>query len=470
MSSIASLLNTARSAVVAQQAAVQVAGHNIANAQTAGYTREVVDLTASTPETTPMGTFGTGVSVSNVTSMRDSLLSQDVRTQGSTAANAKTNSDLLGRVESVLGDPATSTLSSAIDNFYNAWSDLASNPTTASAKTVVQQRATALASVFNGYAGQLTQVRKAATDALTQSVTTVNSLVKQIADINQRIVPAESSGQSANDLRDQRDQLLDKLSSLVSINVIDRPDGSDQVTLGGISIVDGTDAKSLAVGNGATATVTIAGSPDALRNVGAQVGAQLDFLNSALPSVKSGLDTIAAAIITDVNAVHRTGWSPPSGAAGNWNPAAPPTGSNVDFFDSTPANATAANMRLSAAVAADPNAIAAGAVLNGAGDNTVALQMAALRDHSPSAPGQNVNGAFQTLVSQLAVQKNSSDNSATVYQTLANQATARRQSATGVSTDEELINVIKFQQAYTAAAKYMTTVDQMSQSLLSIVQ
>ncbi len=470
MSSLVSLFSIGRSAILAQQAAVQVAGHNIANAQTPGYTKEVVDLSASVSEQTAQGSFGTGVTIRNVTSLRDSLLSQDVRTQNPAASNFKTSADLLGRVESVLGDPSNNTLSTAIDNFYNSWSDLASNPATASAKTVVQQRATTLATTFNSYARQLADVGKSASDGLAQSVATANGILKKIGDINKLIVPAEAGGQTANDLRDQRDLLVDQLSSIVPITTIDRTDGSNQVLIGGLSVVDGEDYKSLSTGGGATPTVSITGSSDALRNVGGQMGGQLDFLVNVLPKIRAGLDTIAAAIVTDVNAVHVTGWSPPAGVSGNWPPSAGPTGSGVTFFDATPANATAQNIRLSVTVAANANAIASGSTLNGSGDNSVALQIAALRDLSPSAPGQSVNGAFQTLVSNVAVQKNSADSSATVYQTLADQASARRQSATGVSTDEELINVIKFQQAYIAAGKFLKSVDEMSQSLLSIVQ
>jgi len=468
MASLDSLFSVGRSAILAQQAAVQVAGHNIANAETPGYTKEVVDLSASVPERTAQGTFGTGVSIVNVTSARDVLLSQDVRTQNAPAANYKTRADLLGRVESVLGDPSNNTLSTAISNFFNSWSDLSSNPATSSSKTVVQQRAVTLISAFNNYAGQLSAVGTSTRNALSQTVTTINSLAQKIADINKLIVPAESGGQTANDLRDQRDQLLDQLSSQVPITVLDRKDGSNQVLVGGLSIVDGSDAKSLTLGGAALTTVAITGSSDVMRNVGGTLGAQLDFLNTDLPAAKAGLDTLAASIVTDVNAIHETGWSPTAGAAGNWNPASGPTGSGVDFFDPLPANATAQNIRLSGTVAADANAIASGNVQNGPGDNSVALSVAALRDFSPSAPGNSISAAFQTLVSNVAVEKNTADQSATVYQTLADQSSQRRQSATGVSTDEELIKVIRFQQAYIAAGKFLKTVDDMSQSLLQI--
>ena len=192
-------------------------------------------------------------------------------------------------------------------------------------------------------------------------------------------------------------------------------------------------------------------------------------MSTDLPDVLGKLNAIASAIITDVNALHQTGWSTAE-VAGNWNPATPPTGSKVDFFDSTAGNATASNINLSAAVAASASAIASGDTRNAVGNNTVALNIAALRDFSPSAAGNSVSGAFRTLVSGLAVKKNSADDSATVYKTLSDQVTSRRQSVTGVNTDEELMKLIRYQQAFVAAAKYMQTVSEMSQMLMSLKQ
>ncbi|MCX5767506.1 MAG: flagellar hook-associated protein FlgK [Gemmatimonadetes bacterium] len=468
-----SLFGVGRSAILAQQAAIQVAGHNIANAETPGYTRESVQLTAAPPEYSGLHTFGTGVAISNVVSARDALLSAEVRSQNTPASSFKTRAGLLGQVETVLGDPNTNALSGAIDGFYNAWSDLSSNPADAASKTVVQQRAQTLVDSFHTYASQLTEVGTQASNSLADSIRTVNSLTTKIAQINKLIVPAEATGQPANDLRDQRDQLIDQLSTIVPITVMDRADGGNQIVIGSVSIVDGGDAKTLTLNNTTVSVTSPTGTGMPLRSLGGQMGAYIDFLSTDLPGVQGQLNAIASAIITDVNTVHKTGWSTAEGAggvAGNWDVNAPPTGSNVDFFDSTPGNASAINISLSASVAASASAIASGNTRNAAGNNTVALNVAALRDNSPSAAGNSVTGAFRTLVSGLAVKKNSADDSATVYKTLADQASNRRQSATGVNTDEELMKLIRYQQAFIAASKYMQTVNEMSQSLMSIKQ
>jgi len=468
MAGMDGILNTARSALLAQQAAIEVSGHNIANAETEGYSAQRLVLQPKTPQRTPFGMFGTGVEMVNVTRTREALLDTAVRTQTSPASGFERRSALLGSIESVPGDPSDTGPSAHMDSFWNAWTAPAPHPTPPAAKSVVQQRGDTLARTFNRYATQLGDIAASARQEAADTVSEVNRLVSQVAEINKQIVPLESNGKTANDLRDQRDLLIDQLSSLVPINVVDNGDGSDQITIGGLSLVDSAAAKSLTITSGSPLSVRITGNSDPLRNISGKLGAVIDVVNNDLATVTRALDSLASALITDINAAHTTGWSPPAGATGNWNAAAPPTGSGVAFFDAAPSSANAKNIRLSAAVAANPNSIVTGTMLNAAGDNSVALAMAALRDRSPSAIGNSFGGAYRSLVSSLAGSKRSSDDSATVSKTLVSQASTRRKSSSGVSTDEELVQLMKHQQAYAAAAKVIQTVSELSQILIDL--
>ena len=452
--SISSLTNIARSALMAQEAAIQVTGQNIANAQTPGYSRQTLALQASTPNRTPNGVLGTGVSITSITRSRNSLLDQQYRNQSASASGYDERSALLGQIQDVYGEPSTTGLASTIDTFFNSWSELASNPDDASAKAVVQQSGAQLAATFNNFATQLSNLATSAQTGIADSISQVNTLTSQVAAMNAQIVAASSSGASPNDLMDQRDQLLDQLSQMVSITVSYNQDGSDQVDIGGIQIVNGSSSTALALGGGRPLTVATANG-DALGSPGGRIGAMLTVANVDLPAARNGLDTLAASIITDVNAQHEAGWSPPAGTG-------------VDFFDAGPANATAQNMRLSATVAADPSTIATGSTPNAAGDNSVALAIAGLHNFSPSASGNSFSGAFTALVTSVANAKNAADSSSTVYQTLQQQADAQRQSMSGVNTDEELTSMIAQQQAYVAAAKLVETIQAMSAALLSI--
>jgi flagellar hook-associated protein 1 FlgK len=470
MPSIGGILNAARTALIAQQAAMQVTGQNIANASVEGYSRQSLVLIPSTEERTSSGSFGTGVTMRNVTSARDVLLAQDVRSQNSPAAAFKERSSLLGSIEGVFGEPSTTGLGNAMDAFWNSWSDLASNPTNAGSKTVVQQRGAQLASMFNSYANQIDTIASATRTTLTTAVQQVGILTKQIAGMNGQIVSSEANGTSANDLRDARDRLIDQLSQLVTVTVFDRPDGSDQISLGGMPLVDGTTSKSLSVNAGTPLVVSITGNGDPINSIGGRIGAMLDVVNTDIVNVQSGLDSMVASLIQDVNRLQYSGWSPPSGSAGNFTGLPGATGSLVRFFDDTPANVNAKNFRLHPPIAANADAIATGTTLNGRGDNSVALAISSLRNAMPSMSGGTLAAQYSSLVSGVAGAKLTADDSATVSGTMQKQATQRKLSATGVNTDDELVQLMRQQQAYAAAAKVIQAVDQMSQVLMSIKQ
>ena len=470
MAGIGSLLSIARSAMQAQQAAIGVAGHNIANAQTAGYSKQTLALKANEPERRAVGIFGTGVTIAGITRSREALLDAQVRTTTGSAAGSSAQRDLLTQVEGILGGSADAALGGALDQFYNAWNDLAANPAAASSKANVRERGAMLAATFNGLASRLDILKASATTGTLALVTQVNSLTTRIAGLNTQIMAGDAGGNSANDLKDARDLLVDELASVVPVKTFDNLDGSVQVNIGGLAIVDRASTLPMNVSPTPPLGVTLGYSTDPLRLADGKLGLSLDFLNQRLPVVQAKLDALAAGLVADVNALHRTGWSPPSGASGNWNPALPPTGSNIAFFDDTTATATTARgIHLSVEVDASASAIASGSVLNAAGNNTVALGIAGMRTTSASAAaGTNFADDWRALVQSVASQTERATDDATVNETLRSQASERRTSASGVSTDEELTNLMKAQQAYMAAAKIVTMVDELSRTLLNM--
>jgi len=468
MSSIGGILSIARTALMTHQAALEVTGHNIANAETPGYTRQNLLLGQNDLRVTPHGNFGTGVRVSTVARAREALLDQDVRSQLAPSTHAQTRRDMLLRVERIFGEPSPTGLASSLDAFWNAWSDLAANPTNDGARTVVRQRAEALTDRFHAYAREITDLQSAMQSQAAQKVEDVNRLGDEIARVNQQIVASESGGHTANDLRDTRDRLLDTLGNLVPVTVIDRNDGSNQVMLGGRPLVDGTSTNVLTLTGSLPLEVRMNGETTALRTMGGELGALLELVNTDLANVRSSLDDLASALVDDINAIHVTGWSPSAGGAGNWDPLLGPTGSGVSFFSDDPLHRTAGGIQLSAAVAASTDAIAVGATLNATGDNTVALSIAELRSASPSALGGSFGGAFQSMIADLAGAARAAADSSEVRSTLKQQAEARRDAVSGVSTDEELMRLMRHQQAYAAAAKIVQTVDEMMTTLLNI--
>lgn len=457
------ILSIARSALTTSQAAVQVASHNIANASTPGYSRQREVLVSREPERDALGIFGTGVLLSTVQRQRDSLLDQEYRRNSSQSGTFATRSELLQRVEGVFAEPSDIGLASTLDQFYNAWSDLAANPSNSSAKTVVQQRGSALASTFNSVSTQLGDLKAESIDRARAFVDDINRIAVQIAALNGQIQPAESGGDTASDLRDQRDLLLDQLGKIADVRVIDRIGGSNQVLLGSASLVDGSVAKQVVMNISSAAriglsplvtmSIKIVGSSDNLSHIGGEVGALQEVHNTDLTQVQDQLDALAASIIDDVNTLHITGWA---GTAGN-------------FFDATAGNTTAGRIQLTAAIAADAQKIAAGTLAaTEPGDNSLALAMAALRDKATSAINGTFGADYRSIIGGIAGQLNSAQSSATVFGTMVDQADQRRNAVFGVSVDEELIQVMRQQQAYAAASKIIKTVDEMMQTLLSL--
>ncbi len=474
MSSLGSILSIARGAMSAQQTIIQTAGHNIANVETPGYSRQRVELTPAVPEQFRYGSVGTGVTISNITQARDTMLDASFRAESGSASSSQLRQDLLGSVEGVLGEPSDTGLAAAMDAFWSSWSDLQAQPTSSAARSVVQQRGQQVASMLNGFDTRLDDIAHQTSVRLGSTVDRINALSDQIAALNGRIVASEFGGTQAGDLRDQRNLALDELSTLATTNVIANPDGSVMVHLGTNNLVDGTTArhvKTVTTTSGDVAMQMTSGTEPMLP-VGGSAQVMMDFMNRDVKDVRGQLDALANGLVTSVNAIHNTGeLYPPNGAA--------PVAAG-DFFD--PAHVSAADIRLSAGVAASAANIAAGAAAGvnapGPGNNEIALAMAKLRDAAAQVTyvdklGQTQSGSFTSFYndvnSHLGTQVTNAASDADVHSTLASQADTRRQSVSGVNLDEELTTLMRAQQAYAAAAKVVSTASDMMDTLIKMV-
>ena len=460
------LLSIGRSGLNAAQAQISTASQNVTNAQTPGYSRQKVTLTPNYPEQLPFGTFGTGVLVNNVMRDRDELLDSAYRADTASASLAEQKRDALTAVESVMGEPSNTGLASSLDQFWSSWSDLSTNPNSSAAKAVVRQRGTQVATQLNMFGNQIVDAQTTARAQLLQTADRVNLLSQQVADINTRIVAAEAAGNQSPDLRDQRDLKIDELASLIGATSYPQPNGAVNVNVGGDSLVDGANYKSVRVQALKTDPLKLglalgpAPSPGVLTEtmyqLGGQVAGTIDAYNNTFPSALASLDGVASALATATNAVHSTGFL-----------GATPAG---NFFDAT--RLTARTIRLESTIAADANNIASSGVVNANGDNTVALALTQLRDTPVSVNGVTVSisEGYRNVVTSNATQVNGATNTATAARTLTTLTDTRRESVKGVSVDEEMVNLMKFQQAYSAAARLITVVDSMTQTWLSMAR
>jgi len=449
--SLTSLLGIARSALQTYQRAMTVTAHNVANAETRGYSRQRLAVTPAEPLRSPAGLLGRGVTDQGVVRIRDRFLDAAFRRESSLLGTSGTLRDLMAQVEAAFAEPSDQGLGAALDGLFHAFGDLAADPTSPVTRGQVVQAANRLATQLHGLDAQISQAAQDAGARLTAEVDEINSIGDQVATLNARILAAGPT-HSAPDLEDQRDLLLDRVSALGAVRVMPRDDGTMGVMFGDTLLVDGGLAQRLAVqpqGGGGYQIVTSVGNP-----VDPQAGslrALLDLTATTLPGIRAQLDALAAALVGEVNTIHRAGYTG-TGATG------------VDFFD--PAGLTAGSIRLSAAVLASPSAIAAGATA-APGDARVAQQLAVLGTTVMAGlGGASLRDFYTDLSAAVGSAVRDADMSASAHQALLERAELQRSSVSGVSIDEEMVNLIGQQQVYQAAARLISTADELLAELM----
>lgn len=478
------LFSIARSALLTHQTALQTVAQNVANAETPGYSRQEAVLTANTPVRMTYGSVGTGVSVSTIIRKRDILLDESFRSANTMAGDASMRRDLLSQVEAVFGEPSDAGMANALDQFWNAWSDLSAQPGSLAARAVVQQRGRQLGQLFNDYDTQLSTIRSSTLERLDNTVSRINAVASQVAELNVRIVGSETGGDTANDLRDQRDLKLDELSKIAGTRVVPQPNGSVSVLIGNSMLVEGDTAVPLSVQmetpNPLPTTpladvpvrIRLGTSPDRLAPLAGELSAMVKVLNTEIPGVRNRLDAMASQLATAVNTAHTSGYTftgsaIPGTAAGN-------------FFDpgSIGAPVTAASLKLHSAILGDPSKIAASGNASGPTDNSVAQLLSGLRNKEGTVTWTTPTGGTETgsfvgffrgAVTRLGIQTASATDDAAVADNLTDQANLRRQSVSGVNTDEELVNMLRVQQSYQAATKMIKVAEEMLDTLINLV-
>lgn len=463
MSSLNSILSVARTALQSHQVALQVAGHNLANATTDGFSRQSPGLVPGTPVQLPDGPLGTGVRVANVSRARDSVLEPAVRRETSLLGASTLEREVLGQLESVLGGLEGSSVVSALDAFWNSWSELANDPGSLTGRAVMRAAAEQVVAAFQQAAAQLDEVAGEVRERLSADIGEVNALLGEIAQLNGRIVSMTAASGSAPDLEDRRDLLLDRLASYVPIQVTRRDGGMVGVSIEGTGVVEGTVAASLdLVARGDGWVIATAGGHEWVPASG-RVGGGLALVNQHLDVVGEELDEVARALVLAVNGIHERGVGPLGGPG-------------IPFFDDLGDidSVGAGTLALDAAVRADSRAIVAAGPDGGGGyrpgANDVALELAGLSSSPVTGAlgGRSVGAALRDLLGSLGSEVAERRGAAERHELLLTVAQERREAVSGVVTDEELIRIIQIQAAYSAAARVVSVVDEMYQTLMSV--
>jgi len=457
MGGIISALNAAKTSITSQQKAIEVVGNNIANVNTPGYSRQTPNLTPY--PTLAFGDFfvGQGVRVGSIERAHDAFLTGEIRQKNADFGQENAKTAPLAEIEGSLPIDDTG-LAADIDRFFDAWQELSTNPDGSVERSQVIQYGRRLAQSFNSTWNRLEDIRGNIDNTLVSKVDTINLKLRQVADLNKRISTVEYAGQSANAERDQRDQLVKELAGEIGVTAVEDKVGMISLQLpGGVPLVEGGIAlrlETLQTPGGVQIKVNTGSASLPVPNSGwgGEFRGLLDTRDQLIPDLQGRLDQLAYDLATQVNGLHRAG-SGLDGVGGR------------DFFVQPTAVSTAATL-LSVAIS-DPNAVAAGQT-SAPGDNSNALQLAALKDVAFVNGTDSYTEWYGKITSSVGIEASQNKLAVTGLQDSLEQLENLREATVGVSIEEEMINLLQYQKAFEASAKFLSTVDEMMDSVLMI--
>lgn len=497
-------LETVRRNLFAQRSVMDTIGHNIANSNTEGYSRQRVNLVASRPMETPalmssttVGQMGTGVEAQSIARVREKFLDDQYRNENQAFGRFGIEQDVLSKVEKVFNEPSDQGISSLITKFYNAWSDLSQTPESIDARKLVTEQSTALAESLNTVSRQLSDLKDDITSNISSAIYEANSYLEDIARLNEDIRRVEVYGDNANDLRDQRDLYTDKLSKIIKVKV-DYASTGYNISIGSRTLVDNGTATALTEQDVAddfadnvltggqlygmyqsrdSYIQTFTDQLDKLADTMANGEIQITIPAGAMLPEGTVLDGVTysgasrtlssdlTVTVKGLNQLHQLGYN-----LGSTTPTA--------LFVNADGNTgplTAANIRLNPDIANDSSLIATsmrfktsgGVESVVAGNNSLAILMSQTRDARydfGTDTQENKQTAviyFRSILTELGLKSREATRKLSSQDAVISQIDVTRQSVSSVSLDEEMADMIKFQQAYNAAARNMTMIDEM---------
>jgi flagellar hook-associated protein 1 len=455
MSGLFQSLSIANSGLNAARMGLDVAGQNIANVNTEGYSRRTLSL-AEVPPVEKLSA-GRGVEVLALQALRDRYVEARLSREQTDSSRDAALVDGLAEIEGALG-PAGSSIDARLEAFFNGFQSLSVDVTSPTARDTVVREAQLLAASFNQLDGRLAQAARSADAAIRGTVAQVNTLSARIAALNNQIA---GGGPQAEGLRDQRNQATVELSKLIDVSVIERSDGlTDVATSGGAALVVGAysynvDAVTTAPSGYASLRLQ---DIDVTQTLGGRLGGLIRLRDTVVPGYRASLDQLAYDIATQVNTLHASGFDGNGNAGGDlFNPLASATGA-------------AASLTVRAAVAAD-SALVVGSATSSVGNNDVARAVAGLRNSRiVSGNTATPDEAWAQFVYQVGSDVAGARAATATRDQVVTQLQRLRDSVSGVSLDEEAANLMRFQRSYEANARFFTTIVDTLDTLMTMVR
>lgn len=468
MAKIHGLMDVAKRGMAISQTALQTTSHNIANKATEGFSRQRVDVVTSTPIGEGRFRIGTGSDVGAISRINNPWIEKQIEREGSQFAYLQGQADSLQRVETVFNEQAIKGLNNSMSEFFNSFRELSNSPESPVARAMVRDKANSMIQNFQSMDRQIDAIKSDLNQTITSGVEEVNGLVKEIAQLNQKIQEVEVSPDAiANDERDRRDLLVKKLSERANITYGEDPKtGMINVTAGNTAIlVAGTSASQLSLGNTPNNQTQIMYE---LSKGGTKVdiseqfkkgslGGAFEFRDGLVNDLKSQMEELAFSIAHEVNTAHAEGFD-------RYNIQ------GVNFFNIPEDGVFKMNdLSINKAILDDPSRIAAAARPNAPGDNTVANLIQGLQFKRTMADGQSTfDDFYNSRVGQVGVATQNAVHSLEVQKNIMDQLHTTRESVSGVNLDEEATKMIEFQKAFEASARVIRMADEMFDTVLNL--
>ncbi len=556
-------LNMGVTGLTASQMALDITGQNITNANTEGYSRKRLSQASLARTDTAYGQVGMGVDVSHIERIREEFLDKQIQTQTSRQNYYSQMDHSLERVENIFTEPTDNALNKYMDDFWNAWQDLANNPADLSSREAVATSSQVMTDQFHAVWNELDAFQDSIDEDISAQVEGVNNLIREVKKLNDDIASVEMDDASrANDSRDKRTQLLKELSKLIPVSYVEEPDGRAIVTTKGNMLVGAQDYNELELyrrtqklDDGtieAKVFVRYAGTKKEYKPDDGSLAALFETRDQVLPGLKDKLDTLADTMISTINTVHYKGYDldgetganffDPSGTGAqgislsaaildSGKNIAAAQGGSVQSQGGAPlpftvqANQTinlrdplqggdprfqnlmqgslkimAGTVQLQEGAAKDyvvdpQNGLitfvnSAGypagtpltaeflyndATFGGVGDGRNALAIAKLKDAASMVPNsmgeftQTSGEFYNAVVGNLGIARNEATSYTETHNYMLEQLNQQQDAVAGVSLDEEMANMIKFEHTYQASAKYISTVNDMMDVLVNLV-
>lgn len=466
MSAINTVLHIAKEGLLTHQKTIQVTGHNISNANTEGYSRQRTRLVTAEPVQHLPGQLGLGVKVAEIKRVVDKFLNNQIYEETETYGRYDTQKAVLEKVEMVFSGEYFNSLFS---KFWNAWEDLANNPQGRGERTSLLGISEEVVSFLKKTYQDLTSLQKRDIgQGLREVVRELNRLSQEVATLNTKILAAEAGGQNANDYRDKRELVLKQISELIDVNAFEDSDGSLVIlTVDGRPLVEASSSWDIVIASDEKGFETL-NWQDRDKNLyditqglkGGKLGGWIVARDRYVEGYKEDLNTFAKALMSEINKLHSSGYS----ISKDPNTNQPYT--NILFFTGSSVYDMAVNTELKIdpfkiATAQDKNALP--------GDNRIALSIAELR-YKPVLDSMvsTFEGFYQGLISKIGSDVRESQSFYEHQKDMLKYLDGFRESVSGVSIDEEMMNLLIQQRAYQASARVITTVNELMDTLLAM--